>query len=122
MQSHPLPLKSAHWQQNALTNEKLIRQHIVVRSLQHNFAELTVCIGLVLHFPYVSALRLAVDGRTSTKGEKVMQEELEVELSLMTDANAAFFLIFLGLFEIQLKLREDCYIFATASWLKAGTF
>lgn len=92
------------------------------QSLQHNFAELTVCIGLVLHFPCVSALRLAVDGRTSTKGEKVMQEEQEVELRLMTDANAAFFLVFLGLFEVKLKLREDYYIFATASWLKAGTF
>lgn len=60
------------------------------QSLQHTFAELTVCIGLVLHFLYVSIVRLAVDGKTSNQRGKVMQEELLVQLRLMSVANAAF--------------------------------
>lgn len=40
------------------------------QSLQQTFAELTVCIGPVLHFLYVSTVRLAVEGRTSAMEEK----------------------------------------------------
>lgn len=60
------------------------------QSLQHTFAELTVCISLVLHFLYASIVRLAVDGKSSNQGGKVMQEELQVQLRLMSVANAAF--------------------------------
>lgn len=39
-------------------------------------AELTVCIGLVLHFLYVTIVKLAVRGRDLDWGQNEMQEEI----------------------------------------------